>query len=112
MTFYRSNRQMVGHLVNGFVFFAELLLLLRVVLKFFVAEANSSFVHWAFTTTNTLLEPFRGVFTNPTHTQGSWYVDYVALFAMAVYAAAGYILISLAARSTPMMMDTTSTRRK
>lgn len=101
MDFYKVNRQMVGHSVNVFVGLTELLLALRVVLKFFFTNAGGGFVHWAFSTTDVLLAPFRGVFTNPTHTPGNWYVDWVALFAMAVYMAAGYILVSLAARWTP-----------
>ncbi len=98
MDLYKSNRAMVGHLVNLFVVVTELLLLLRVILKFAVAEADSGFVEWAFTSTNTLLEPFRAVFVDPTQTIGSWYVDFAALFAMAVYAAAGYTVISLVSR--------------
>lgn len=102
MDLYKVSRQGVGHLVNFFVTLTELLLLLRVVLKFFFTNAGGGFVHWAFYTTDTLMAPFRGVFPNPTHTPGNWYVDWVALFAMAVYAAAGYLLISLAARWTPV----------
>lgn len=101
MDFYKVNRQMVGHGVNVFVGLAELLLLLRVVLKFFFTTAGGGFVHWAFSTTDVLLAPFRGVFPNPTNTPGNWYVDWVALFAMAVYMAAGYLLVSWAARWTP-----------
>lgn len=102
MDLYRINRQGVGHLVNAFVGLTELLLVLRVVLKFFFTTASGSFFEWAFRTTDVLLMPFRGVFPNPTHTPGNWYVDWVALFAMAVYAAAGYLLVSLAARWTPV----------
>lgn len=101
MDFYKVNRQMVGHSVNVFVGLTELLLALRVFLKFFFTTAGGGFVHWAFSTTDVLLAPFRGVFPNPTHTPGNWTVDWVALFAMAVYMAAGYLLVSLAARWTP-----------
>lgn len=101
MDFYKVSRQMVGHGVNVFVGLTELLLALRVILKFFFTTAGGGFVHWAFSTTDVLLAPFRGVFPAPTHTPGNWYVDWVALFAMAVYMAAGYILVSLAARTTP-----------
>jgi len=105
MNLYRSNRQMVGHLVNFFVAAAGLLLALRVVLKFAVAEADNSFVQWVFTTTDPLLGPLRAVFANPTGSEGSWIVDYPALMAMALYAAAGYLLLSLAARWTPPASD-------
>ncbi len=102
MSLYKRNRQVLGHTVSLFVYLTELLLLLRVILKFFFTSAGGGFVHWAFTTTDTLLVPFRGVFPNPTHTPGNWYIDWVALFAMAVYIAAGYMLVSLAARWTPV----------
>jgi|SRR5581483_2695063 len=101
MDLYKVNRQGVGHLVNGFVGLTELLLLLRVILKFFFTTAGGGFVHWAFSTTDTLLQPFRGVFPSPTHTPGNWYVDWVALFAMAVYAATGYLLVALCRRWAP-----------
>jgi hypothetical protein len=48
-------------------------------------------------TTDVLLAPFRGVFPNPTATPGHWYIDFPALFAMAVYAAFASLLVGLAA---------------
>jgi hypothetical protein len=87
----------VTGMTNLFLGLAELLLLLRVVLKFFCTTAGGGFVHWAFSTTDVLLMPFRGVFPNPTATPGNWYVDWVALFAMAVYAAFAALLVGLAA---------------
>jgi len=47
----------VAGLSNLFLTLAELLLLLRVVLKFFFTSAGGGFVHWAFATTNVLLAP-------------------------------------------------------
>lgn len=107
MNLYKSNRQMVGHLVNFFVTLAMLFLLLRVVLKFAVAETDASFVQWAFRITDPLLDPFRAVFQNAQEAgaAGSWVVDWPALFAMAVYAAGGYILNSLATRATPTLTE-------
>lgn len=99
MNLYRLDRPLVGGLVNLFVMLAELMLALRVILKFAVAEADASFVDWAFRVTDPLLEPFRAVFANPTNpASGSWVIDFPALLAMAVYAAAAYMLMSLAAR--------------
>jgi hypothetical protein len=85
----------VAGLSNLFLTLAEVLLLLRVVLKFFFTTASGGFVHWAYTTTNVLLEPFRAVFPNPTATPTGWHVDFVALFAMMVYAAFGGLLMGL-----------------
>lgn len=86
----------VAGMTNLFVWLAELLLLLRVVLKFFFTTAGGGFVQWAFSTTDVLLTPFRNIFPNPTATPGNWHVDWVALFAMAVYAAFGALLVGLA----------------
>lgn len=87
----------VASLSNLFLTLAELMLALRVFLKFFFTTADAGFVHWAFRTTDVLLSPFRGVYHNPTGTPGTWYIDWVALFAMAVYAAFFALLIGLAA---------------
>jgi|SRR5437868_7112247 len=99
----RSPRMMLGlghefsvaSLSNLFLTLAELLLLLRVILKFFFTSAGGGFVHWAYATTNVLLEPFRAVFPNPTQTPTNWHIDWVALFAMMVYSALGGLIIGL-----------------
>jgi hypothetical protein len=87
-----THRYSAAGLVSLFLFLAELLLTLRVILKFFFTTANSSFVHWVFSVTNVLLEPVRWFFSNPVQPSGNWYVDFPALFAMAFYA----VLASLA----------------
>ncbi len=95
MNLSRWIRPSVGQAAATFAGLAELLLALRVFLKFFFTTAGGGFVHWAFSTTNILLAPFRVVFPNPTQTPGNWHVDWVALFAMAVYAAFASLLVSL-----------------
>jgi hypothetical protein len=87
----------VAGLTNLFVGLSELLLIVRIVVKFFFTSAGGGFVQWVYTTTDVLLSPFRGIFENPTATPGNWHVDWVALFAMAVYAAFGALLVGLAA---------------
>ncbi len=90
-----SHRQTVEWMVNLFVGLAELLLTLRVVLRFFNGNPDATFVHWAYSNTAVLLEPFRNVFTSSGMVERGWSVDFVALFAMAVYAAAGFFVVSL-----------------
>ena len=92
-----SHKQMVAWMVHFFVGTAELLLALRVALRFFNGNPNATFVHWCYNSTSTLLEPFRAVFTSTGVVNRGWVVDYAALFAMAVYAVAGYMVLSLAA---------------
>jgi uncharacterized protein YggT (Ycf19 family) len=91
-----THRQMVEAVVNFFVAVAVGLLALRVVLRFFNGNPDASFVNWVYTSTNTLLEPFRGIFTSSGAVDRGWVIDYTALFAMAVYALAGYLVLSVA----------------
>jgi len=93
-----THRQGVASLVHFFVVVADLLLLLRVVLRFFNGNPDATFVHWVYTSTATLLEPFRSVFTSAAAVHRGWVVDYTALFAMAVYALAGYLVLGLVDR--------------
>ena len=87
----------VSSMANLFLTFAEVLLLVRVVVHFFFTTASGGFFTWVYATTNVLLSPFRGVFVNPTATPTHWYVDFPALFAMMVYAAVGGLVIGLVA---------------
>jgi uncharacterized protein YggT (Ycf19 family) len=93
-----THRQGVASLVHFFVVVAELLLLLRVVLRFFNGNPDATFVHWVYASTSTLLEPFRAIFTSAGGVSRGWVVDYPALFAMAVYAIAGYLVLGLVDR--------------
>lgn len=93
-----THRQGVASLVHFFVSVAEVLLLLRVVLRFFNGNPDATFVHWVYTSTSTLLEPFRNIFTSAGVIHRGWVVDYTALFAMAVYALAGYLALGLVDR--------------
>jgi uncharacterized protein YggT (Ycf19 family) len=92
------HRTGVASVVHFFVGVAELLLLLRVILRFFNGNPNASFVHWCYTTTNTLLEPLRGIFPSVDKVHPGWVVDFPALLAMALYAVAGYLLLGLVDR--------------
>ena len=98
MDLYKVSKQSMAGMVNLFVGLAELLLALRVVLRFFNGNPDATFVHWVYTNTQVLLEPVRNVFVSARAIERGWAVDYVALFAMAVYAAAGYLLVGLVVR--------------
>ena len=100
MDLYKVNKQAVGNMVNMFVGLAELGLLLRVVLRFFNANPDATFVHWVYTNTGVLLEPVRNAFPSFGATNRGWVIDFVALFAMVAYAAGGYVLVGLAGRAT------------
>lgn len=94
-----SHKTTVDWLVHFFVGVAEVLLALRVALRFFNGNPDAQFVHWAYASTATLLEPFRAVFTTANNPAGrGWVVDFVALFAMAAYAVVGYLAVALSAK--------------
>jgi hypothetical protein len=98
MDLYKVSKQSVAGMVNLFVGLAELLLLLRAVLRFFNANPDATFVHWVYSNTQVLLEPLRNFFTTTDVVSRGWVVDYVALAAMAFYAAAGYLVVGLVGR--------------
>jgi uncharacterized protein YggT (Ycf19 family) len=93
-----THRQGVASLVHFFVSVAEILLLLRVVLRFFNGNPDASFIHWVYTNTAPLLEPLRGIFTSTSVAHRGWVVDYPALLAMALWAVAGYLVLGLVDR--------------
>lgn len=90
-----THRDSVAWLVHLFVGLAELVLLLRVVLRFFNGDPDASFVNWVYTVSAPLLEPVRAVFTSFDVVNRGWVIDYVALLAMVFYAALGYVVVGL-----------------
>ncbi|MBI2592415.1 YggT family protein [Candidatus Saccharibacteria bacterium] len=98
MDLTKVNKQAVDQLVSLFVWLAELLLLVRVVLRFFNGNPDATFVHWVYTNTQVLLEPLRNVFTSVDVVNRGWVVDYVALAAMAFWAVVGYLMVGLVSR--------------
>jgi uncharacterized protein YggT (Ycf19 family) len=71
---------------------AEVVLLLRIVLRLFAANPTASFVHWTYTTSDTLLQPFRGIFPS-TVIDKAYVLDFTALFALIVYGLFGSVLV-------------------
>ncbi|GAB4941271.1 hypothetical protein MAHJHV49_07020 [Mycobacterium avium subsp. hominissuis] len=83
----------------------EGLLMVRVVLKLFGANAAAPFVHWTYGVTAPLLAPFQGAFPAPV-LDGVFVIEFTALFAILVYALGAYLLQELVAYT-----DAWSTRR-
>src|SRR5690349_101690 len=82
-------------LIEIIVGLAEAVLVIRILLRLFAASPSAPFVHWIYSTSATLLEPFRGIF--PTAVINRAYVlDFTALFALIIYAIIGGFLIYLA----------------
>ncbi len=87
-------------LINFFLALVEIFLGLRVVLRFFAANPDVSFVHWIYASSDVLMQPFRGIF--PTEVIGRDHViDFSAMFAMVVYALIALAFAALANYLTP-----------
>jgi uncharacterized protein YggT (Ycf19 family) len=98
--------RILGGLINFVLAIVEIFLGLRVILRFFAANPTSSFVHWIYTSSNTLLEPFRGIF--PTEVIGKNHVvDFSALFAMLVYGLIALAFLALLSWLNPIRYATT-----
>jgi uncharacterized protein YggT (Ycf19 family) len=79
-------------LIRFIIGLAEVILVLRIVLRLFAANPTASFVHWVYSTSSTLLEPFRGIF-QPGVIDKSYVLDFTALFALVVYGLLGSLLV-------------------
>lgn len=78
-----------------FVFgLVEVLLVFRFVLKLFAANPEAAFVAWIYDTTAPLLSPFLLAFPTPS-IRGGYTLEFTTLFALFVYAFAGYLIQEL-----------------
>lgn len=72
-------------LLDAVLGFVELLIGLRIILKFFDANQATPFVMWVYETSKPLLAPFINMFPSPTIT-GGFVIEFSAVFALIVYA--------------------------
>lgn len=90
----------VAGLINFFLGLVEIFLALRFVLRFFAADPTNGFVHWVYTSSDVLMQPFRGIF--PTAVIGNNHVvDFSALFAMVIYGLIAMLFAFLASWLSP-----------
>lgn len=82
---------------NVFMWVAEVLLALRVVLRLFSVDEATSFAKWVYQTSDSLLEPIRWLFPSPATADGA-VIDIPALFAMVVYALLALLVVMLVGR--------------
>jgi YggT family protein len=95
-------------LINFFLGLAEIFLGLRVLLRFFAANPDSSFVSWVYSSSNVLMQPFRGIFPT-TVIARNHVVDFSAIFAMIVYGLVAMLFTTLA---TYLIGDTAAVKKK
>ena len=81
-------------LVGLFLLVTEVFLAIRFVLHFFAVNPHNGFAQWVFNSTDGLMTPFRGIFTQ-TVVGHPRYVDVVTLFVMAAYAVVAVVLAAL-----------------
>lgn len=99
--------QLVAWLVNFVLGIAEILLSLRLVLKFLGANPGTPFVRWLYSTSQPLLQPFQGIFPSPT-IEGRFTVEFSTLFALVIYALVGYFILEV----LDSMRSVTSRKRR
>lgn len=80
--------------IDFLVILVEITLGFRFILKLFGASSFAPFVNWMYSTSEPLLQPFRGMFPSPLLEQGIIF-EFSTLFAMLVYMIAGWLLSEL-----------------
>jgi len=79
--------------INLVVGVVELLLVLRLILEFFVANAGTPFVAWLYGVTAPLVAPFAKIF--PNWQFSGFVVNFATVAALIVFALAGSLLLML-----------------
>lgn len=87
-------KDLVIYAINIVLFIIEVFLGARLILKVLGANTEAPFVSWLYATTEPLLAPFAGMFPSPVLEEGI-VIEFSTLFAMVVYALAGYLLVQL-----------------
>ncbi len=85
--------RMLRAIVNLVVGIIELLLVFRLILEFFVANAGTPFVSWLYGVTAPLVAPFSKIF--PNWQFSGFVVNFATVAALIVFALAGSLLLML-----------------
>ena len=100
----------LASIVNFVVSLLEILLIVRLFLKFFGANSNALFVRWIYDTSDPILSPFRGIFPSPA-IQDQYILEFSTIFAIIIYALAGFLIVSLI-ESVTLSLEDRKKRRK
>ncbi|OGG57055.1 hypothetical protein A3D71_02755 [Candidatus Kaiserbacteria bacterium RIFCSPHIGHO2_02_FULL_55_20] len=90
---YRSERVVLSFLDFAIVA-VELLLGLRVILRFLGANPATGFVSWLYSITEQLLSPFAAAFPAAVY-DGMYVVEFSAISAMIIYACIGWFIMKI-----------------
>ncbi|MBB6454245.1 uncharacterized protein YggT (Ycf19 family) [Salirhabdus euzebyi] len=86
-----TRKPILIYVINVIFGIAQLILGLRIILRLFGANQAAPFVQWIYETSSPLLYPFEEIF--PTHSlDGTFVIEFSALFAVLIYSLAGYFL--------------------
>lgn len=99
-------RNYIDELLNFVVGLVIAVLSLRFILKLFGANPQAGFVSWTYETTAPLLQPFIAAFPTPS-IKGGFTLEFTTLFAILVYAVAGFLLQELITVVTSRKMGKT-----
>lgn len=80
--------------INVILSIVELFLGLRLILKLFGASVGAPFVRWIYNTSDSLLQPFRGMFPSP-NLDDFIIIEFSTMFAMIAYALLAWVLVEL-----------------
>jgi uncharacterized protein YggT (Ycf19 family) len=86
-------KYILNSLVSFFVGIATVILGLRVLFRLFDANPAAGFVDWIYSTSETLMAPFRGIFP-PATLEGGIVLDVSALFAIIMYLVFGAVVMA------------------
>lgn len=91
---YLTIGKVIAYAMYAWVIFGIIILGIRVFLLAFSANAATPFVDFVYDTSNTFMQPFRGIF--PARTVGeTGYLDVAAIFAVIMYALLGWAFSAL-----------------
>lgn len=85
-------RYLAVNLLNLFTAIVEGFLGVRFLLKLFGASVSSGFVQWVYSMSDTLLQPFRGVFPASVF-ENQYVLEFSTIFAMLMYAILALLLV-------------------
>ncbi|HEY4513707.1 MAG TPA: YggT family protein [Candidatus Paceibacterota bacterium] len=86
--------QLTVRIVDVVIGLIEGLLVLRFVLQLLGANPYSGFSQWVYATSNPLMQPFANIFSS-WHLGADYVIDFSTLFAIVVYALAGWLISRL-----------------
>ena len=85
--------RIIRALINIVESVIQVLLVFRLIFKFFVVNAGTPFVAWIYRATAPLVAPFAKIL--PDYKLSGFVVDFAILAAIIVYAIAGYLLLMI-----------------